>query len=222
MNGSNIGLLENTVEVANEEIEGAGASESDYPQNQRLSWSIYNHLNNSPDPVYRISHLSALFGRENSFFVHLIERHKILVPARVKYGEREVYAFSECDIERIRRVLWLQSLGFKIGEIAEIMGDQDAYQQNADEVYDALGKWRDNPNNETWGTLVEAISESPILSFEERMVLRLVNKGYPHSEICRKLRFANEKQVSDALENAQSKLGKVMFRLFHHMGKKQQ
>ncbi len=177
---------------------------------------------------YRLSDLIQRFQTTGAEIIHWIKRHKLLAPSKDRnYGDQKVYDFSPEDVAKADHIYRLKGLGYKIGEIVKIMGDQEAYDQVAERLDSALMAWRENRTSAAWTKVVAAVAETPTLTEIERQVFINMNTGFSFEECAYDLNLAangieqGENQVRGILNRAQSKIDcNVMMRLLYSMGEK--
>lgn len=88
--------------------------------------------------TYTLSEAVELTGLNAQRIVHLIERHKLLIPSKEYWGKREIYAFSDEDLRIIRTYVKLIRLGYKNSEAVEKTRNFRVYQQVARKFFLAL------------------------------------------------------------------------------------
>ncbi len=147
------------------------------------------------------------------YLILLINRHKLLSPSKRLKGDREVYDFQQEDIARIAHYADLRDLGYKIGEIEDIMGNQDYFDALADDFYCVLHDWWNQGGRTAWRRLVESVIDVPGMEELEKEALYNMLDGRSFEQCADILNLNSTDDVRQLITKAQNRIGQFLFRL---------
>lgn len=162
--------------------------------------------------TYRLSQVAEITGLTAPYIVNLINRHRIINPTRdAQYGSREVYAFTQEDVDTLKKVANGLSLGYSITEIAEILKHEDVYEQLVEPLITAQTQWLQERDELAWQEVVDTFTRFPSLDDKERWVLGLREHRLSLIECAAELGLESEKEVKELLDSAYRKIGEELF-----------
>lgn len=154
---------------------------------------------------YSVSDVAALSGLSVQVVIHLIERHKLLVPTKEKWGNREVMAFSDEDLKMFKIYVKLIRLGYKNSQAVEKTRHIETYKSVAQEFFHALA-------TQDRVKILESLQSLPSV---ERVKLDLLTeidgRNVSLVDVASRYGYGFEKDVVEDLRDIRTVIGREFF-----------